>query len=193
MATDIKTNWMQDFNGALFAPKTLVESIQNKEGTPLEKLLGQGGGDNSSVKIKSYKYTGTGSFGRDGGVRLTFEKPCLFCSVSGEESPSFYVNILFTSEQTYATGANGNNSAYAAANTLEWNEDKTECYMYNTLNAGSNYNYAGVEYTVSYLYIENNLSSPIILMDNIQDNDGTTLKDYINKTISDYISGSVTE
>ena len=49
MATDIKTNWMQDFNGDLFAPKTLIDSVQDIDGTSLKEYIeqhsGGGGGD----------------------------------------------------------------------------------------------------------------------------------------------------
>ena len=58
MATDIKTNWMQDFNGNLFAPKTLVESIQNKDGKTLQELLDKGSGALTADKI-SYDDTFT--------------------------------------------------------------------------------------------------------------------------------------
>lgn len=48
MATNIKTNWMQDFNGDLFAPKTLIDSVQDNDGTSLKKYIEQhssSGGD----------------------------------------------------------------------------------------------------------------------------------------------------
>ena len=61
MATDIKTNWMKDFNGDLFAPKTLVESIQNKEGKTLQELLDEGGSGSveniTLIKKEEYDYT----------------------------------------------------------------------------------------------------------------------------------------
>lgn len=127
MATDIKTNWMQDFNGDLFAPKTLVESIQNKEGTPLEELLGQSGGTTGADLLISNKLPKTVNDVSTGIIDV--------------QSTELIANIK-----------------------TDWLEDK-----------------------------ENNLFSPRILMDSIQDNDGTTLKDYINKTILNYISGNIGE
>ena len=47
----VKTGWGTDKDGNLFAPKTLVESIQNKEGKSLEDLLKEGGSGGSSLGL----------------------------------------------------------------------------------------------------------------------------------------------
>lgn len=36
---EVKMNWLSDQNGNLLAPKTLIEAVQNAEGTSLEELL----------------------------------------------------------------------------------------------------------------------------------------------------------
>ena len=41
---EVKMNWLSDQNGNLLAPKTLIEAVQNAEGTSLEELLGSSSG-----------------------------------------------------------------------------------------------------------------------------------------------------
>lgn len=41
---EVKMNWLSDQNGNLLAPKTLIEAVQNAEGTSLEELLKSSGG-----------------------------------------------------------------------------------------------------------------------------------------------------
>lgn len=49
----VNTGWLNNEDGEKFAPKTLVESIQNKEGKTLQELLNEGGGGTSNVKCLS--------------------------------------------------------------------------------------------------------------------------------------------
>lgn len=41
---EVKMNWLSDQNGNLLAPKTLIEAVQNAEGTSLEELLNSSSG-----------------------------------------------------------------------------------------------------------------------------------------------------
>lgn len=52
MAIEIKTGWGTDETGSLFAPKTLVESIQNAEGKTLQELLDEKGSGTQSDWIE---------------------------------------------------------------------------------------------------------------------------------------------
>ena len=56
MATDIKTNWMKDFNGDLFAPKTLMDSVQDVDGTKLKEYIEQhSGGGSGDISASQYE------------------------------------------------------------------------------------------------------------------------------------------
>lgn len=208
MSTNIKTNWMQDFNGDLFAPKTLVESIQNKEGTPLEELLGQGGGATEADLFISNKLPKTVN-DVSTGIKSNFsllEKTTISNS-SGyiTRSATFSANLsnyetvdikVYYNDEYIITNYNvidilnksitvpGPSSNSISMTISDTGVSNIDCY-YNM----------SLEFIVQNVELitnvktdwlkdkEDNLFSPRILMDSIQDNNGTTLKDYINSSL----------
>ena len=218
MATNIKTNWMQDFNGDLFAPKTLVESIQNKEGTPLEELLGQGGGTTEAdllISNKLPKTVNNVSTGIKGNFSLLEKTTISNSSGYVTRSATFSTNlsnyetvdikVYYNDEYIITTynvidilnksitvpGPSSHSMSMAISDTGVSNID---CYYSMSLEFIVQNEELIANIKTDWLKDkEDNLFSPIILMDSVQDNDGTTLKDYINKTILNYISGNIGE